>query len=403
MSHAVEAFPMDSGGQGADVFPIRDRLRLRDSFGHVVLELRTRSQAFRCLARGPWALFMAIAVHWQTHAEAWPSQAALARFTGFSVRAVRDFADVLVRDGFLRVRRERRASGAERIYYAPGFVLLRELGVLAERLPRGLSKTAADDGGDTEFVRAAPAAPAAGPPAEPTAAPPAAIAEEPRDQDPRTFCSSRETHKHASVPLARPPAASETASRRHERQEASPPSAALGRELAREIRATDVNADSPKITDEDRAIARAALEDRWRRRFPGRDVPRWFDRHDVELIARCSTILDGDIDSKIDAHRAALDGAFAASRNGPPTVRFIWGSLEHFLGHVERGSRRKVARPTRAGAPLGHAQGATPPTPLTPEERARQVADVARFLSAGAMFEGRRHRDVGVHASTGTS
>ncbi|MFI5299825.1 MAG: hypothetical protein ACHREM_17190 [Polyangiales bacterium] len=337
---------------------------------------------------------MAIAVHWQTHAEAWPSQAALARFTGFSVRAVRDFADVLVREGFLRVRRERRASGAERIYYAPGFVLLRELGVLAERLPRGLSKSAADDGGDTELARAAPAAPAAAPPAEPTAAPPAAIAEEPRDQDPRTPCSSRETHERASVPLARPLAASETASRRHERREASPPSAALGRELAREIRATDVDADSPKITDEDRAIARAALEDRWRRRFPGRNVPRWFDRHDVELIARCSTILDGDIDSKIDAHRAALDGAFAASRNGPPTARFIWGSLEHFLGHVERGARRKVAPRTRAAATVDEVQAVSPRAPLTPDERARQVADIARFLSASSVSESRRCGDL---------
>ena len=55
-------------------------------------------------------MLIAIAVHWQTSAEAWPSQEALARFSGWSSRAVRDQANAFERGGFLRLRRERRAE-----------------------------------------------------------------------------------------------------------------------------------------------------------------------------------------------------------------------------------------------------------------------------------------------------
>ena len=70
----------------ADTFPLRERRRLRDSFGLALRELRRRP-AFAALARGPWSLFIAIAVHWQGNAEAWPSQEALVRFSGSSIRA----------------------------------------------------------------------------------------------------------------------------------------------------------------------------------------------------------------------------------------------------------------------------------------------------------------------------
>ena len=56
----------------------------------------------------------------QANAEAWPSQQTIATFAGYSSRAVRDYVDVLERVGIVRLRRERRPSGADRIYYAPG-------------------------------------------------------------------------------------------------------------------------------------------------------------------------------------------------------------------------------------------------------------------------------------------
>ena len=72
---------------GTDIFPLRERLRFRDRFGLALLELRSRSAPFRELEKGPWALFIAIAVHWQCNEEAWPSQDTLARFSGWSTRA----------------------------------------------------------------------------------------------------------------------------------------------------------------------------------------------------------------------------------------------------------------------------------------------------------------------------
>ena len=40
----------------------------------------------------------------------------------------------------------------------------------------------------------------------------------------------------------------------------------------------------------------------------------------------------------------AIDGAFAVSKAGPPTIRFIWGTLEHFFDHVEHGRRDRILR-----------------------------------------------------------
>jgi PAS domain S-box-containing protein len=50
---------------------------------------------------------------------------------------------------------------------------------------------------------------------------------------------------------------------------------------------------------------------------------------------------------KLRAHGEAIDGAFHASKDGPPTARFIWGKLEHFLDHLERGGRRAAPKSAR--------------------------------------------------------
>jgi len=289
----------------ADVFPLRERLRFRDSFGHALLDVRARSAPFRRLAKGPWALFIAIAVHWQSNAEAWPSQAALARFSGWSTRAIRDHTDALEHAGFLRVRRERRGDGAERIFYAPGLVTLAALAAFVDRFPRErgawLHRPPRDDVAAPVISAALPEATAA--------APPEAIAEELTDQDPEEPCS-------CGLAVA-----------------AAPTRATLP--ATEEQQAT--------IADEDREAARVALSERIRRKHPGRAAPRWFDAGELAMVAACASALDGDRDAKLRGVLDAIAGAFAVSRDGPPTVRFIWGKLDHFLDHVERGRRRRLA------------------------------------------------------------
>ncbi len=61
------------------------------------------------------------------------------------------------------------------------------------------------------------------------------------------------------------------------------------------------------------------------------------------MVAECTAAIEGDREAKLRAHRDAIDGAFQASKDGPPTARFIWGTLEHFLEHGERGERRARA------------------------------------------------------------
>jgi hypothetical protein len=61
------------------------------------------------------------------------------------------------------------------------------------------------------------------------------------------------------------------------------------------------------------------------------------------MVARCAAAIDGDRDVRLQALRDSIIGAFSASKDGPPTSRFIWGKLEHFVEHVERGRRKAQA------------------------------------------------------------
>jgi hypothetical protein len=279
------------GERDDDAFPIRERLRFRDNLGLGLRELRKRGR-FAPLSRGPWQVFIAIACYWQANAEAWPSQETIATFTGYSSRAVRDYVDVLERVGIVRLRRERRPSGADRIYYAPGLVTLIELAAFVERYPRGAA----------EARMSHPPEPASG-------APPEANSMEHRDQD--------QEPSSCEAPLEAPPAPSEE-------QQA-------------------------QVTKEDEDVARRALADRMTRKHPTRPAPRWFDASEVSLVAACAAALEGDAEAKMVAQRDAIAGAFAASKDGPPTVRFIWEKLDHFLDHVERGRRRRLADEREAG------------------------------------------------------
>jgi len=339
MLTAAKVPPPGPAEPEANVFPLRERLRFRDSFGLALIELRGRSLSFKRLAKGPWALFIAISVHWQGNAEAWPSQEALARFSGWSARAVRDQADVLERSGFIRVRRERRPSGSERIFYAPGLVTLAALADFVERFPRERAKPLR---ADTRTV-VTPAMPPTSPhPAEAaSAAPPEEASMEHRDQDQIEPSSCREL-----------PPTPTTAPRTEEEQQI-------------------------EISKQDEEIACRALAERMLRKHPTRPAPRWFDASDVAMVAACAAALESSEQAKMLALRDAIAGAFLVSKDGAPTVRFIWEKLEHFLDHVERGRRRRLSVEKAARCAAEPATGArsralrTPaPAPMPEEVRA---------------------------------
>jgi helix-turn-helix protein len=287
-------------------------------------------------------VFIAIACYWQANAEAWPSQETIAAFSGYSSRAVRDYVDVLESAGVVRLRRERRPNGADRIYYAPGLVTLIELAAFVERFPKGPAK-------------ASPYRP----PEAPSGSPPAAASGERRDQDQEpSSCPSVTATRHDPEP----------------------------------------EEEQPTVTKVDREIARIALAERMKRKHSERPPPRWYDRADLEMVARCTAAVEGDREAKLAANRAAIDGAFGASKEGAPTARFIWAKLEHFLDHVERGRRKASAEAREAerradrdgrAAPESR-RGAASMGPVLPEKpsRAELAKTRAEFEQLAAIHAG---------------
>jgi hypothetical protein len=296
MFNAAKVLPAGPGERDEHLFPIRERLRFRDNLGLGLREVRRRP-AFAKLRRGPWQVFVAIACFWQANAEAWPSQETIASFSGYSSRAVRDYVDVLEQQGIVRTRRERRPNGADRIYYAPGLVTLSELAAFVDRFPRERARPPRE----VESVALPPPSPPH-PPEATSGTPPEATSMEHRDLN------------------------------------LSEPSSCES--LAMSASTSTEEKNSIEVTEEDRQVARAALAERMRRKHPKRTPPRWFDAGELAIVAACSSAVEGDRNAKLAAHRHAIDGAYAVSKEGPPTVRFIWEKLEHFLDHVERGRTR---------------------------------------------------------------
>jgi hypothetical protein len=303
MRSAVQVLPAGPGESDEDVFPVRLRLRLRDKFGFVLQQLRARDPAFRLLAKGPWSVFIAIAAHFQINAEAWPGQEAIASFSGCSTRAVRYHLAELESDGFLTLRRERRGDGGDRIFYRPGPQMLRGLAVFETDFPKDRPKV-------LKPVRAAL----------------------------RPTQSVRPTHTHHPEKVAGTPA--ETVAMEPRDQNQIKPSSSRESAVATSAAATLNEEEQAMVSKEDRELARWALAERMKRKYPKRPPPRWYDRTDIEMVARCTATIEGDRTAKEQAQREAITGAFCASRDGPPTARFIWEKLEHFVEHVERGRRK---------------------------------------------------------------
>jgi len=361
MLSAANALPAGPGERDDDVFPMRERIRLRDNFGLALLELRARNVEFQRLSKGPWALFIGIAVHWQGNAEAWPSQDTLSRFSGWSTRAVRDQADSLERAGFIRVRHERRPDGSVRIFYAPGLVTLAALADFVERFPRDRAKALRPEVPSPRTV----APTATHPPESHAGGPPEGTSGELREKE----IKPSSCEKTAPKPKSAEPVAEEQ---------------------------------QVEVTKEDQEVARKALAERMERKHPNRPAARWFDARELVLVAACAAAVGGNGEAKMLAQRDAIAGAFLASKDGPPTVRFIWEKLDHFLDHVERGRRRRLAEERaarhRANPALSPREA---PIPSPPVPREQITADLERIFGTAwrgnSQKPGERSRRTAVH------
>jgi hypothetical protein len=98
-----------------------------------------------------------------------------------------------------------------------------------------------------------------------------------------------------------------------------------------------------------------------------------------------SSALEGDGGAKRHVHRAVIVGAFLVSKEGPPTVRFIWGKVEDFLDHAERGRRRlraEHASKLRSEREVDPAPRAiSTPAPTISHEQ--MTADIERLFGPG--------------------
>lgn len=392
MNSVASLLPSDREQPSDDRFPLRLRSRLRDRFGVALLDLRIRCTALAALALGPWTLLLTIAAHWQLHTEAWPSQETLARLTATNARSIRRYSATLALRGLVRLRRERRANGAERIYYAPGPVLLQALEAFAgrypaaDRSPRPAVALPAGEGADLVLLgAAAPEPTSTHPPDTASSPPPDTVSGELlfKEIEPSFYEPANEKLDELQEEEISAPSGGEN----EEGDDAPLPSPASNAVPA--PAPTPTLASTPSPAADDIEIAREALAERMKRKFPDRKPPCWFDRAELELVARCTSTLEGDHDAKLAAHRAAIGGAFEISKGRAPTVRFIWERYEHFIDHMERtraAERAKALAAERAKrvAPLAKTRAPEPKVVLSAEEtRANAEALLAALTGGG--------------------
>ena len=141
------------------------------------------------------------------------------------------------------------------------------------------------------------------------------------------------------------------------------------------------------VADIEVEMAREALSALYLRRHPSGPVLPSFPQDEIALVVRCTRACVGDADTKRAMHHYALRGALAVSRGGPPTPRFVWGRMEHFLAHVARG-RAELAR--SSAARTRPAPEASPPVPLQASREA--WAKLGEILESSALASGRAQK-----------
>jgi len=298
----------------------------------VVFELR-RSEPFAKLTRAEWAVFEAIATVWDRGAREWPTQWALARCAGYSERAVRLAIVELKRRGILGEEAHPPGAWAQQGRCVPGPVIVRELGAIRRRFaPASVAAPV-----PPVAAAASPVAGTVPPSAGSVSAVAASLrqgAADHRQPVPLELNTNKDLLLEDAGNGPRPPAAAS----------AEPPTPDPREEVT-----------SSQVTNEDRAVALTAIAECFRRRFPDRPPPRDFYPDDVASVARCAASVGGDADGKLQALRDALAGASRTSRQ-PPTVRYVWGTLEHFRAHLRSGRQLRGGPGQEKRAPIRPAQ-----------------------------------------------
>ena len=316
--------------------------------------------AFAELAPGPRALFLALVARMNVDTmETFPSQATLADEIGWSLRSVVDFTEVLVNLGIINEPRVLRVRGVLHYELGPAaYTAVREF--VAEHASQHVVDLVAVERiealeRELEQLRARENAVVA------ALGEAAAV---------RIRCIVQPLHIDSPAASRHANAASEVKSLSRS-EEPSSSSAAHA-----PARGEEKNF---QISEDDRHAARSALGELHRRKHPARPPRRAFDADELDLVARCSSTIAGDVDAKLEALMFAIAGAWHASK-GPPSSRFIFGALEHFEQHVDAGTRRARALERRPTSPPREAIA----RPVDVGELA-ELEDVARMLSAAGM------------------
>jgi len=153
--------------------------------------------------------------------------------------------------------------------------------------------------------------------------------------------------------------------------------------------------EQPIVTKEDREVARWALAERMKRKHPKRPPARWFDRGDIEMVAKCTATIEGDRSAK---------GAGAAGGHRRRVLR-LEGRTAHcalYLGKARAFPRPRRARPEEvahrsgarcAAAPTGEREGRARPTLMAkPHEHSRGTRATQPAKPRGACENARRIR-----------
>jgi hypothetical protein len=90
------------------------------------------------------------------------------------------------------------------------------------------------------------------------------------------------------------------------------------------------------------------------------------------------------------------------SKKGPPTVRFIWGTLGHFLDHVERGGANGTGSATHASArsprPMPRRATRQRRSPRSPARKWRSISNVSSATDGAATVR----EDLAAHTPAAT-
>lgn len=386
MTQAAEALPTGSGADdetsgtsAALPFEIEKFKTLSRRYRDVGA-LRDASLAMLNLSPIAWSLLVALYHYLWGATEAYPTQAKLVTWMGWSLRTVRDMtreletADVIV----VERRKRPRPLGGFKLYYKPGPALLEALLTLEARTVLRAKRLASPQQYKVpkiclrEPIACGTERPAhAAPPADDLSPSPiSSIFSSPAEVvAPSAESDEQEVLKvggRAERPIG------------IERAEAPP---VLIAEAPPPVAAAVV------ITDEDLELARELLAHHAQRRHPNAALRVVWSGEVLALVAGRVSELVGTREEKCAAGLAAVESAFKTSKDRAPTLGYIFRRQEHFLEHVRRGledkareERRQAAQTARKRAEeerVTKLEGSS----LSSEENSQAAAHAAELLS----------------------